>query len=364
MKNIFVIYHSADFDGIFSRAIARRFLGETAEYIGWNYGDPLPEVPAAAQLYMIDISVEGLMDHPGLIWIDHHISAILKYNSPIPGFRLNGVAACRLAWHWFFEMNPEEAEKPTREDFVNRTVWEPLAVRLAGEYDIWDKRDPAAELFQHGLKSCELDFGLLLSFGDVAETYVAHLLDAGRALQYAQTKQSESIIKQAGFTVQFEGLCFLACNHARYNSFLFTAGIRPDHDALLGFAWAGDKWRVSLYGAPGKPDFDLSLIATKFGGGGHKQACGFECASLPFALMPAAHLLGKGDEEAVAHTGVEELMRRVGPLQLPTLVLIGLPKTQKWVSMAGGMADPGTRLIFFKKIAAVLDNMAAKGGVN
>jgi oligoribonuclease NrnB/cAMP/cGMP phosphodiesterase (DHH superfamily) len=105
-----IIYHRADFDGIFSREIARRFFGDQAEYIGWDYGDPLPAVPAEAFVYMIDISVEGLMAHEHLIWIDHHKSAIEKYPATIPGYRIDGVAACRLAWQYFFgeggPMNP------------------------------------------------------------------------------------------------------------------------------------------------------------------------------------------------------------------------------------------------------------------
>jgi hypothetical protein len=86
------------------------------------------------------------------------------------------------------------------------------------------------------------------------------------------------------FDLDFEGLHFLACNHARYNSFLFTAGLKPEHDACLGFAWRGGKWTVSLYHAPGKEHHDLSLIAVKHGGGGHRGACGFTCSTLPFAL--------------------------------------------------------------------------------
>lgn len=362
MKNIFVIYHRADFDGIFSREIARKFFGERAEYIGWDYNDPLPAVPPFAQLYMIDISVEGMMGHPGLIWIDHHKSTIAKYPQTIAGYRIDGVAACRLAWQWFL---PACNNLPAKEDFVRRTVSEPLAVRLAGEYDVFDHRDPAVALFQHGLKSRELDFGILLSDDrDVAETYVAHLLDAGRPLQFAQTTLNESIIKEAGFTVQFEGLCFLACNHARYNSFLFTAGLKPEHDALLGFAWAGDKWRVSLYGAPGKPELDLSLIASKFGGGGHKQACGFECAVLPFGLVPSAEVRAKASEADIAHAAVTELMDKVGPLRLPALVLVGLPTTQKFVSMVGGMRDRRTRHLFLKKAVKALESIAVnEGGV-
>lgn len=311
MKTI-VIYHSADFDGLFSREIARKHFGENAEYIGWDYGNPVPAIPEGAKLYMIDISVDGLMDFPGLTWIDHHKSAMLKYPETIRGYRIDGVAACRLAWQWFFRDTPGDIageNMPTKEDFFERRVVEPLAVRLAGEYDIWDKRDPRAELFQHGLRSMDLDsyWAQLLSIekpnikeveamadagfsrniieedGTIPPPIVHTLLANGRSLEYAQTHQNASIIKAYGFTVQFEGLTFLACNHARFNSHLFTAGIKPEHDALLGFNYDGaGKWRVSLYHAPDRTHHDLSLIAVKHGGGGHRGACGFKTEKLPF----------------------------------------------------------------------------------
>lgn len=296
MKKIAVIYHRADFDGLFSREIARRHLGDAAEYIGWDYGDPRPLISGEVEkLYMIDISVEGMMDDPRLVWIDHHKSAIEKFPRSIHGYRIDGVAACRLAWQWF--NNQESPENPycaavcwhlpEKSAFVNREVHEPCAVRLAGEYDIWDKRDPRAELFQHGLRSVEeLNWERLLGFGVLSVDYVVDLLEGGEVLQRARRRENESIIKAQGFTIVWEGLTFLACNAARYNSHLFTAGLTMVHDACLGFRWDGGKrkWSVSLYGAPHRPDLDLSAIAIRHGGGGHKQACGFECATLPFEL--------------------------------------------------------------------------------
>jgi len=51
------------------------------------------------------------MERPGLVWIDHHKSAIEKYGATTPGYRIDGVAACRLAWQWFFPIDPD-AELP------------------------------------------------------------------------------------------------------------------------------------------------------------------------------------------------------------------------------------------------------------
>ena len=68
-----VIYHKSDFDGIFCREIARKFLGEDGvEYVGWEYGEPTPVVREIQNLYILDLSVDELMEHPKLIWIDHH----------------------------------------------------------------------------------------------------------------------------------------------------------------------------------------------------------------------------------------------------------------------------------------------------
>lgn len=291
MNKTFVIYHSADFDGIFCREIARKFLPD-AQLVGWDYGQPTPlkgDLDGTETLYMLDISVPDLMDHPNLIWIDHHKSAMEKYGTK-PGYQIDGVAACRLAWQWFLlheawdprEMHPS-GDLPGKQDFIDRTVSEPWAVRLAGEYDIWDKRDPDAELFQHGLRSEEL-YGVVWDaiLGESRGGAVVRLLNQGRALQYAKQQENASIIKSIGFTINWEGLCFLACNAAQYNSHLFTAGLTPDHDACFGFKWTGTDWSVSLYHAPGKEHHDLSLIAVKHGGGGHRGACGFRTNKLPF----------------------------------------------------------------------------------
>lgn len=277
-----VIYHRADFDGLFCCAIARLHLGE-AQYIGWDYGDPEPVVPPEHELWILDLSVPGLMAHPNLVWIDHHKTAMDRYPAAIWGYRIDGVAACRLAWQWF-----RHGATPGKQAYIDREVSEPLAVRLAGEYDIWDKRDARTDLFQHGLRSRDLttSWGLLLSLSADAVEHVHELLQAGRVLEYARGRENESVMKSHAFTVEWEGRCFLALNTPRCNSLTFRSGLRPEHEGCLAFGWNGTRWRVSLYGVPGKPEIDFSEIARKHGGGGHRQACGFEIARLPF-VQPA-----------------------------------------------------------------------------
>lgn len=310
---ITVFYHSADFDGIFCREIARKFLPD-AELIGWDFGDkPLP-IPDG-QIYILDLPVDrvfgfnfddvktiiGLPEfRERLIWIDHHKSSIESHPQDIPGYRIDGVAACRLAWQWFIGCDKMVQRRavglpplPTKEQFIDRLVHEPYAVRLAGEYDVWDKRDPNAETLQFGLRSREMtpfSWHLLLSQSIVtleqlteSQIECAALLKDGKLMQGYQQQNDESLVNHRSFLMEFDGLKFLTLNTARCNSLTFAAKDVPEtgHDALCGYFWNGSTFRVSLYHAKHRTDIDLSEIAKKHGGGGHRGACGFESKTFP-----------------------------------------------------------------------------------
>lgn len=319
-----VIHHSADFDGIFCREIARKFLPD-AELIGWDFGDAPLQIPDH-KIYVLDLPVDAVFgfkyspgdedknppQHPaGLIWIDHHKSSIEKHPKAIPGYRIDGVAACRLAWQYFSttSRNPMTFELPSKQDYIDRTVNEPLAVRLAGEYDIWDKRDERAEVFQFGLRSRELSVfdwqnmldtkkatieeiesliavghrDILNPDGTHVPPVVCQLLEAGKLLQTYQQRNDAGIMHRS-FVIEWEGLKFLALTTARCNSLTFASKDVPEtgHDALMGFYYNGKAWTVSLYHAKHRTDIDLSQIAVKYGGGGHRGACGFSVTELPF----------------------------------------------------------------------------------
>ncbi len=301
-NKITVVYHSADYDGIFCREIARKFLPD-AELIGWNYGDPLLPFPEG-KVYVLDLSPEcfDAMLTPAqierLIWIDHHKTAIDKFPAIIPGYRIDGVAASRLAWQWFRredyyhgdQRNYPKPKLPSKTDFIEREVSEPLAVRMAGEYDIWDKRDVNAETFQYGLRLVDegADFWeALLQSDGVGEKAVEDTLGHGRIAQRYCQRTDASICEAKSFLIKFEGLTFLCINTARFNSLFFATKDKPEtgHDALLGFCFDGKTWMVSLYHAKHRTDLDLSEICKRYGGGGHRGACGFTTKHLPWQIL-------------------------------------------------------------------------------
>lgn len=326
MKNIAIICHDADFDGKLSNETCRHWLKKlhpeaNIHSYGWDYGRPVPTPllrefdPAFGDqfsnkwtdydlIYIVDLSVDELMAKPELlekiVWIDHHKSAIEKWDKladigdkPFPyftGYRIDGVAACRLCWQWFLvnELNLTEGgigrfDHPTKRDFIDRKVSEPELIRLAGEYDIWDHRDPDAKALQFGLRTFEPhEFRML-----VAEQF-EHLLGInllgeaiakGHAIKTYCDKQNDEYSRDFSQTIKWEGFTFCALNIGqRGNSDLLRGGIKPDHQALFAWRHVGDSPNpvyVSLYHAPGHEDIDLSLIATKYGGGGHRGACGF-----------------------------------------------------------------------------------------
>lgn len=294
-----VIHHSADFDGLFCREIARRFLPD-AKIIGWHFTDDPLAIPPEGPIYILDLPVDrvfglkfGEEGHlPWLervIWIDHHKSSIETHNPTIPGYRIDGVAACRLAWQWFrirstytnkngdLHRAEPESSLPNKALFVERRVPEPLAVRLAGEYDIWDRRDLRAFTFQYGLRSRELTPEIWHELLSDNQQVALDLLNAGAPFEAYQQRMDKATMARS-FMVEFEGLKFIALNTARCNSLTFAAKDVPEtgHDGLLAFYYDGKDWHFSLYKAGHRHDLDLSPIAKRLGGGGHAGACGFK----------------------------------------------------------------------------------------
>lgn len=283
-----VIYHSADYDGIFCREIAKHFMPEAA-FIGWNFGDPKIPMPNTRNVFVLDLNPECIVfgapeELDRVIWIDHHKSAIDKWPNTINGYRIDGVAACRLAWQWFYLQNGDGVMPrfPKQYEYIERKVCEPEAVRLAGEYDVWDKRDPTAETFQYALRAApEIDWRKLFDIDN--EYFEMILFNGAPAQRYAQNMDAD-LVKYRSYRMNWEGLNWLVLNTGRFNSLTFAALDKPEtgHDALLGYMFNGKCWTVSLYHAKHRADLDLSQIAIKHGGGGHKGACGFTCKTLPF----------------------------------------------------------------------------------
>jgi oligoribonuclease NrnB/cAMP/cGMP phosphodiesterase (DHH superfamily) len=270
------IYHEADLDGITSGVIMRLRFPEI-KLMGHDYGKSFQHEEINEPVIMSDISlpmeemVEVASNCDGkLTWIDHHISAINAYNDYI-GDREpfchavleNGRAACEGTWDFLFPDNPM-----------------PLAVKLLGEYDTWRNADKAHwdnEIlpFQFGMRViCKnTDTFPVRVLED--EGYVREIINDGKLILQYQEQINEKHCREAAFEYQLCGRRAICLNGGEFNSGVFKSVYNEDkHDIMIVFRFNGKHWKVSLYTT--QPNVDCSSIAKLYGGGGHKQAAGFQ----------------------------------------------------------------------------------------
>lgn len=286
----FIVHHEADADGRLSGLVAAmNFIdkGYDVVPIGWDYWmdpsnliyildnsrtgeeDVLVMTDISLKLeYMESLLVSSVHEFADFIWIDHHKTAIEELEClNLTGLRVDGTAACELAWEFFY----------------NSKI--PYAIELAGQYDVWRKNgkfdwDRFVIPFQYFLKSIDLKIdakgsGVVERISDSVFNcdIDRYAIPAGELIMSFAKKEAE---KAKFFEVEFEGIKFLAVNQIGGSTLFEFAG--KSGDSLMAFSYVGrDKVKFSMY--EGNVPTDLSVIAKKWGGGGHAKACGFEVQS-------------------------------------------------------------------------------------
>ena len=234
MKTV-CIYHSIDLDGWMSAAIVKHWFllqnvnglsnyfvfnrdltnnpygnlsAETLDMIGYNYGDPIPDLSKYDKVIMCDVSfpkeeMSRLWHNLDLelIWIDHHISAINDNRDLVwlhKGLQDTNFAASELTWKYFFPNKPM-----------------PEIVRLLGRYDCFGHKGTEEELkvmeFQYGARQLidnyedaytwllrNLDESKLPNVWGTIDT----ILNRGRSIYKYLCKEAKQIYKK-GFEVLF-----------------------------------------------------------------------------------------------------------------------------------------------------------------
>jgi oligoribonuclease NrnB/cAMP/cGMP phosphodiesterase (DHH superfamily) len=275
-------YHSADLDGHCSGAIIK-YKHPDCELYPINYGDEFPweAITACDTVYMVDFSLQPWSDMErlismlgfNLIWIDHHITAIGQYTrckKQCIAVLDPNKAACELVWKNMFP-----------------SFYMPYAVRLLGRYDVWDlKADPNIIPLQYGLRLYETDPNIDMSLWNMIfeDFTITDYLKEGRVVEKYCEMENKKLCDRAAYETVFEGSKVLVINSVMKGSQIFNSiWDNTKYDFMIVFGWIKDKWSVSLY--TDKKGVDVSKIAMKYGGGGHKQAAGFTCNKLPFLLI-------------------------------------------------------------------------------
>lgn len=264
-----VLYHGNCADGFGARCAAQMRLGSEAQYLPMSHGSK--EVPDVTGKYVaiLDFSfpyaqlVEMIRNAAGLIVIDHHHTAQVDLaNIPEQNkiFDMHQSGAV-LAWKYFFP---------------GQTV--PLLLRYVQDRDIWTWQLP---------KSMEVCAGLDM-FPQTTEVWYPWFHDEyklfddlegpGKSIVAYRNQLIDSILKKSVTRT----ICRVPtrCVNATGGELLSYLGHRmlekyPDVQMALMYCHDPERNRYAV-SLRSRGDFDCSVVAKRFGGGGHKQACGFD----------------------------------------------------------------------------------------
>lgn len=263
VKDITVLYH-ADADGFGSAFAFWKKYGNRARFIKVQYGQPVPEIPADTQeLYIVDFSykretcIELAERFPLVVILDHHKTAEVELAGLPFAIFDQSKSGCHLAWRYLFGITPV-----------------PRILRYVEDRDLWRFDLDKSEEVNLAIASMKEDFGVW----DRAD--VLELAETGAAIRNFRDLQIEPFVRN-GKVAEFMGVPAVVVN--------CTANISETGHKLLG-AFPEARMAVMYadrvdgsrsYSLRSRGDFDVSALAQKNGGGGHKAAAGFSTMAPP-----------------------------------------------------------------------------------
>jgi nanoRNase/pAp phosphatase (c-di-AMP/oligoRNAs hydrolase) len=277
--DIIVIYHGYCTDGFGAAFAAWKKFGNNATYIARDRKD-VPFSPSFfknKEVYVVDYSFSlaemiAYQDEArSFMVIDHHISAKNDVESLHNHIFNNDKSGAYLAWEYF---HPETKV--------------PKLIEYISDADIWAHTLPdwqEIESFIYSDSSEHFTFEHFQKIHDMLETEdgYSRAKEIGTLLLSSFKQKVEMYVNLAEL-VEFEGHKIYAVNASRdVRSQLGHILAEKTNSFSLLFTYELGTWKCSLRSVK---DFDVSTIATKYGGGGHKNAAAFMVPAgfpLPFA---------------------------------------------------------------------------------
>lgn len=254
-----VIYHGGCTDGYGAAWAAWKLLGDRATYHPGRYGDPPPDVKGKV-VAILDFSYDNLTtksminDADSLIIIDHHKSAMVElHDVNCTHFDMNHSGAM-LAWKFFH---------PGKEA--------PRMIKYIEDRDLWKWELPYSKEFSAAFDMVQYDFEEFDKFID--DSAIDDAQERGAyILAYSKTVISK-ITKQAARR-KLHGKDVLVVNSPHWMSEIGNAlSVKCDFALIWYHDHDTNQVKVSLRAH--HDDADVSEVAKKFGGGGHRKAAGF-----------------------------------------------------------------------------------------
>lgn len=264
-----VLYHSNCYDGFGSAYAAWKFWGNECIYVPCSYNRPVPkevfEGGLRKMLYILDFSFneETLIElhkvAEKIVILDHHKTAqemleplIEKYDWLEINFDMERSGAL-MSWEHFHK---------------NEEV--PKLIQHISDRDLWNFDMEGTKELHKALVSYPMDFKLW----DTFEGRIDELKAEGKTLNRMYDNLVANICKAAwkreidGYEVPVvnTSIAWSEVGHRLLELY-------PDAPFAASFTVFNDQVMWSLRS---RENFDVSQVAKKFGGGGHKQAAGFK----------------------------------------------------------------------------------------
>jgi uncharacterized protein len=259
-----VIYHANCIDGFTAAWAAwRKFGNEDTEYLAASYGDAPPDV-IGRDVYIVDFSYPrdvmlSLYERANsLLVLDHHVTA----QKALEGlscaiFDMNRSGA-GLAWD---VLNPE-APRPWLVDYVeDRDLWR-FARRHSKAVNAW-------------ISACRRD-----SFRDwdaLWDLGPGRAAENGAAVLAFVDRYVSEMAAQAR-TIDFAGHRVPIVNAPYINISELVGHLAESAPFAVGWFQRGDGLYACSLRSRGPDGVDVSEIAKRFGGGGHRNSAGFVLA--------------------------------------------------------------------------------------
>ncbi len=309
-----VLYHANCADGFGAAFAAWLKLGDDAEYRAVSYGEDLGlDSPNGANtntvywngrvVYILDFSLpREQMDTlfsitKKVIWLDHHKTAMETYLEMHPSLKRtynteddtvhyesygiskiildNNKSGAMISWEYFH---------PDKEV--------PMLIKHIDDYDRWQFRIEGTKEFSKALWSYApwsfADWNHWLKTSENSVFGCQAFYSEGAAILRAHNQNVQSVVK--GSTQE----CWIGYSRTKINpiqnweSFRGLAANCPPHlssdvghelanqSGTFGLVWHMDKDGKIKCSLRSNGDYDVSAIAKALGGGGHRNAAGFE----------------------------------------------------------------------------------------
>jgi oligoribonuclease NrnB/cAMP/cGMP phosphodiesterase (DHH superfamily) len=268
----FVLYHSNCYDGFGAAWAAWLKFGDGAKYIPVSYGYPPPEMPDAKTIYILDFSYDAvtilnLSLKAQVVVLDHHKTAQADLEQLMRTDH-NGPPNEIFNPHIVFDMNRSGALIAWQ--FFHPEAVVPALIRHISDRDLWQFKIEGSDLVHSALLSYPFDFEV---WNKLSES-MGKLKDEGVTCERMQEALVGKIVKGSwlGKVANHEvPIVNTTISWSEVGEALLDK--HPDAPFAASFTVFHDQVMWSLRS---KGDFDVSEIAKKFGGGGHKNAAGYK----------------------------------------------------------------------------------------